>query len=95
MLSDNAMCILKAIRLGAGIRTIPTAIYNELASAGLTCASVPCLPDFQLTDAGVALVADIQSAVEPGCVQPGQFRDLSRPCHIVGHGKTVSSEIGL
>jgi hypothetical protein len=93
MLSDNAMCILKAIRLGAGIRSIPSGIYNELASAGLTCASVPCLPDFALTDAGIALVADVQPATDPACVPPGYFRDVSRPCPVVddGAGESVGS----
>ena len=84
MLSNEAMYVLRALKLGCSIRSIPTRIYNELARDGLICASVPCLADVCLTDAGEALVADVTYApAEPGVVPLGYFRDLSRPCPVV------------
>jgi len=83
MLSDNAMCVLTAIKLGCSISSIPSTIYDELAGAGLICASVPCLPDVCLTDAGAELVSDVEYASgETGVVPFGHFRDVSRPCPV-------------
>lgn len=83
MLSDNAMCAIKAIKLGCGVTTLPAAIYDELARSGVICRSVPCLPYFQLTDAGETLVSDVFTEQEPGTTPYRYWRDTSRVCPVV------------